>query len=135
EPPMIASLFLVAAAATGIAADSVVYPVLNHDRPAGTMVVTRKGDSVRVRYIFTDRNRGTRIEMREVLRGNAVISLESRPVLADDRSGEPTIRTEVIGDSIRQTTPTRTAAEKIVPGTYYTLSFTPFDEVRLARHL
>ena len=75
------------------------------------------------------------VEMREVLRGDSVISLESRPVLPDDRSGEPTIRTEVIGDSIRQTSPTRTSAEKIIPGTYYTLTFTPFDQVRLARHL
>src|SRR3954464_14513719 len=98
--------FLLAAA---VAADSVVYPVLNHDRPAGTMVVTRNGDSVRVRYMFTDRNRGTRIEMREVLRGDAVVSLESRPVLADERSGDPTVRLDLIGDSVRTTTPARTS--------------------------
>ena len=132
---MIASLFLTATAATLIAADSVVYPVLNHDRPAGTMVVTRNGDSVRVRYIFTDRNRGTRLEMREVFRGDAVVSLESRPVLADERSGDPTIRIELFADSIRQTTPTRTSTEKALPGTYYTLTFTPYDQVRLAKHL
>jgi len=79
---MLVSLFLAAATATAVAADSIVYPVLNHDRPAGTMVVTRNGDSVRVRYIFTDRNRGTRLEMREVFRGDAIVSMESRPVLA-----------------------------------------------------
>src|SRR6476620_8317496 len=128
---MIASLFLAAAAATSVAADSIVYPVLNHDRPAGTMVVTRNGDSVRVRYIFTDRNRGTRIEMREVFRKDAVVSLESRPVLADDRSGDPTIRIEMFADSIGQTTPARTSAEKAIPGTYYTLTFTPYDQARL----
>ena len=129
------SLFLAAIAATSIAADSIVYPVLNHDRPAGTMVVTRHGDSVRVRYMFTDRNRGTRIEMREVLRGDAVVSLESRPVLADERSGDPTIRLEMFGDSVRQTTPAKTSTDKALPGTYYTLNFTPFDEARLAKHL
>jgi len=131
---MLASI-LAAAAATVIAADSIVYPVLNHDRPAGTMVVTRNGDSVRVRYIFTDRNRGTRIEMREVFRKDAVVSLESRPVLADDRSGDPTIRIEMFADSIRQTTPARTSTEKAIPGTYYTLTFTPYDQARLAKHL
>ncbi len=130
---MFASLLLAAAAAT--AADSIVYPVLNHDRPAGTMVVTRNGDSVRVRYIFTDRNRGTRLEMREVFRGDAVVSMESRPVLADERSGEPTIRIDLFADSIRQTTPTRTSTEKALPGTYYTLTFTPYDQARLAKHL
>jgi hypothetical protein len=112
---MLASLFLTAAAATTIAADSVVYPVLNHDRPAGTMVVTRNGDSVRVRYIFTDRNRGTRIEMREVFRGDAVVSMESRPVLADERSGDPTIRIELFADSIRQITQARTSTDKALP--------------------
>src|SRR3954464_11620622 len=99
--------FLLAAA---VAADSVVYPVLNHDRPAGTMVVTRNGDSVRVRYIFTDRNRGTRIEMREVLHGDAAISPESRSILPDDRTGDLINRIEIVGDSIRQTTAARTSS-------------------------
>ena len=125
--------FLLAAAT--VAADSVVYPVLNHDRPAGTMVVTRNGDSVRVRYIFTDRNRGTRLEVREVVRGDAVVSLENRPVLADDRTGDPTFRVEIVGDSIRQTTPQRSTTEKVEPGVYYTATFTPFDQVRFARYL
>src|SRR3982750_1383710 len=97
--------FLLAATTAVVPNDSTVYAVLNHDRPAGTMVVTRNGDTVRVRYIFTDRNRGTRIEMREVAHGDAVVSLESRPILADDRSGDPTIRLEIVGDSIRQVTP------------------------------
>src|SRR4051794_24031723 len=96
------TLFCLAAAAV-ISADSIVYPVLNHDRPAGAMVVTHTGDTIRVRYMFTDRNRGTRVEMREVLRGDTIVSLESRPVLADERAGDPTIRIELFGDSIRQT--------------------------------
>jgi len=127
--------FLLAAATAATAADSVVYPVLNHDRPCGTMVVYRNGDSVRVRYVFTDRNRGTRIEMREVLRDDMVASLESRPVLADDRAGEPTFRIEIAGDSIRQVSAQRSSIEKVVPGIYYTATFTPFDQVRFARYL
>jgi imidazolonepropionase-like amidohydrolase len=127
---------LIAAAATLLAAaDSVVYPVLNHDRPAGTMVVTRNGDSVRVRYVFTDRNRGTRLELREVVRGDALVSLENRPVLADGRAGDPTFRIEIVGDSIRQTTPQRSTTEKVTPGVYYTATFSPYDQVRFARYL
>jgi len=52
--------------AVALATDSTVYPVLNHDRSAGTMVVVRRGDSVTVRWVFTDRNRGVRIETRYV---------------------------------------------------------------------
>jgi imidazolonepropionase-like amidohydrolase len=141
---MIASLAFAAAAAVvgkpavvaaATSADSTVYTLLNHERPAGTMVVTRNGDSVRVRYIFTDRNRGTRIEMREVLHGDAVMSLESRSILPDDRTGDLINRIEMVGDSIRQTTATRTSSEKALPNTYYTLTFTPFDQARLAKHL
>jgi imidazolonepropionase-like amidohydrolase len=127
--------FLLAAATTLAAPDSIVYPVLNHDRPCGTMVVTRHGDSVRVRYIFTDRNRGTRMEMREVLHNDVIASLESRPVLPDDRAGDPTFRIEIVGDSIRQTTPQRSSIEKVSPGVYYTATFTPFDQARFARYL
>ena len=131
------SLTVLAVAATIVvpSADSIVYPVLNHDRPAGTMVVTRNGDSVRVRYVFTDRNRGTRLETREVIRGNTLLSFETRPVLPDDRAGDPTIRFEMLGDSIRTTTPTRSSTEKAQPGVYYTFTFTPFDQARLAKYL
>jgi imidazolonepropionase-like amidohydrolase len=132
---MLTSLLAAITAVTVGAADSTIYPVLNHDRPAGTMVVTHNGDSVRVRYIFTDRNRGTRVEMRYVIRGDSVLSMESRPVLPDDRADEPTIRVEIIGDSVRQWTAARTVVGKAERGTYYTITFTPFDQARLAKHL
>ncbi|HTE45014.1 MAG TPA: hypothetical protein VK636_07205, partial [Gemmatimonadaceae bacterium] len=128
-------LIYLLAAAVVAGADSTVYPILNHDRLAGTMVVTRTGDSVRVRYMYTDRNRGTRLEMRYVIRGDSVLSLESRPVLPDDRAGDPTIRVEIVGDSVRQWTAGRTVVGKAEKGTYYTITFTPFDQARLAKHL
>ena len=126
--------FLVAAA---VASDSTVYPVLNHDRPAGTMTVWRRagGDSVTVRWVFTDRNRGTRLEARYVFRDGRVVFLESRPVLADDRSGDPTSRFEVVGDSLRRWTPARTAMEVFHPDVYYAPVFTPFDEATAAHFL
>ena len=55
--------------------------------------------------------------------------------VADDRAGDPTFRVEIIGDSIRQTTPQRSTTEKLAPGVYYTATFTPFDQVRFARYL
>jgi len=127
---MFALLFAVA-----LATDSTVYPVLNHDRPAGSMVVVRHGDSVTVRWIFTDRNRGTRLETRYVLRDGHIVFSENRPILADDRSGEPTSRLEVVGDSIRRWTPARTTTEAYHADLYYGSTFTPFEEVALARFL
>jgi len=127
---MFALLFAVA-----LATDSTVYPVLNHDRSAGSMVVVRHGDSVTVRWMFTDRNRGTRLETRYVFRDGRIVYSENRPVLADDRSGEPTSRLEVVGDSIRRWSPARTTTEAYHADIYYSSTFTPFDEVALARFL
>ncbi len=128
-------LIALLASALFASADSTVYPVYNHDRLAGSMVVTRSGDSVRVRYIFTDRNRGTRTEVRYAMRGDSAWFMEYRPVLGDGRAGEPAARLEIVGDSVRQWSPVRTTTEKLLPGTYYALNFTPFDQARLARHL
>ncbi|HEY4658176.1 MAG TPA: hypothetical protein VIH11_01585, partial [Gemmatimonadaceae bacterium] len=51
-------------AAIPVAGDSTTWVILNHGRPAGDLVVVRNGDSLVVRYIFVDRNRGTRLETR-----------------------------------------------------------------------
>ncbi len=99
------TLLLAAALA---ADDSTVYPVLNHDRPAGSMVVARHGDTTIVRFVFTDRNRGTRLYSRYVTHDGRMLSIENRPILPDDRLGDPTFRFEILGDSIRQWTPART---------------------------
>ena len=123
------------AAALTLAADSTVYPVLNHDRPAGSMTVWRHGDSTTVRYVFTDRNRGTRLETRYVFRDGRIVFSENRPVLADGRSGDPTARFEVVGDSVRQWTPSRTTMEAFKRDVYYGFGFTPFDDATLARFL
>jgi imidazolonepropionase-like amidohydrolase len=99
------------------------------------MVVVRHGDSVTVRWIFTDRNRGTRLETRYVLRDGRIVFSENRPILADDRSGEPASRLEVVGDSIRRWTPARTTTEAYHADLYYGSTFTPFEEAALARFL
>src|SRR5262245_37500000 len=122
-------------AATIAATDTTVYPVLNHGRVAGSMVVVRRGDTVTVRYVFTDRNRGTRVETRSVMNGDAIRWFETRPVLADEQAGDPISRIEVVGDSVRRITPTRTTTEAIPSGTYLNVTGTPLDQARLAAYL
>ncbi len=134
--PQIDTMFISLLLASVVASsDSVVYPVVNHGRPAGSMVVTRAGDSLSVRFVFTDRNRGARLHARYVLRDGRTTWAELRPVLADDRIGEPTSRLEVIGDSLRRWSPTATSTERIQPDVYYQLGATPYDQVLLARYL
>ena len=123
------------AAAALAASDSTVYPVLNHGRVAGSMIVVRRGDSVTVRYVFTDRNRGARVETRYITHGDALVHAESRPVLANNETGEPTTRIDVSADSLHRVSGSQTVAEKVQPGMFYTLNATPFDEVRLAKFL
>jgi imidazolonepropionase-like amidohydrolase len=120
-----------------LAAQEIVYPVYNHDRPAGSMVVSRpaNGDSVRVRWIFTDRNRGVRLDVRYHLRGDSVVGIESRPVLPDGSAGDPTTRLEIVGDSVRRWSPGAPSATKAEPGVFYTLTYTPFEELRTAKYL
>ncbi|HEY9229032.1 MAG TPA: amidohydrolase family protein [Gemmatimonadaceae bacterium] len=122
-------------AALVAANDSTVYPVLNHGRVAGSMVVVTRGDSVTVRYVFTDRNRGARVELRYLIRGDSLRWAENRPVLANEQAGEPTMRMEVVGDSLRRTTQGRTTTEKLAAGTFLGVPFTPWDQARLASYL
>ena len=121
--------------ASALAGDSTVYPVLNHNRVAGSMVVVRRGDTVTVRYVFTDRNRGVRLAERYAFHDGHVVYAEARPVLADDRLGEPTSRLEIVGDSVRRWTPIRSSTEHVEPDVYYGGLGTPYDELALADYL
>jgi imidazolonepropionase-like amidohydrolase len=90
--------------AQGSRRDSVRYVVDNHGRAAGDLTVVRTADSIVVRYVFTDRNRGTRLESRYRLGpGGTIVAAESRPVLADGTAGERTEWFEIAGDSARFT--------------------------------
>jgi len=119
--------------------DSVVYNIYNHGRPAGKMVVWHWGDSARVRYMYTDRNRGARAETRYHIVGGAPVGIEYRSVLANGTASEPMARVELFGDSVRRWSPSKTVTTKMEPGVDYSLSFagivTPFDELRVAKRL
>ncbi len=143
--PLVAALALPAL----VAPDTVRYPILNHGRAAGEMLVIRDGSSVVVRYIYVDRNRGQRVEARYRLSPSGdVIASEMRSIAADGVAGEPTIRYEVAADSARWTSaapggrgapnggpgPT-TRAVKLEPGMFFHIGGIPWGNALLVRHL
>jgi imidazolonepropionase-like amidohydrolase len=148
ETFMMLTLFLPIATALGLATspptvapDTTRYPVLNHGRLAGEMLVIRDGSSVVVRYIYTDRNRGQRIEGRYRLSSAGdLIGLESRQIGPDGVAGAPTFTYEVVGDSARWTGPagrgsTNTRTVKYEPGLYFRSGGIPWESALLVRHL
>ena len=124
--------------------DTTRYPVLNHGRLAGEMLVVRDGNSAVVRYIYTDRNRGQRLEGRYRLSpAGDLIGLEMRSIGADGVAGQPTFTYQVAGDSARwtgsggrgATNGGRGSAVKYEPGMYFRTGGIPWESALLARHL
>lgn len=140
---MIPFLLLLAA----VTADTTPYVVLNHGRPAGTMTVVHTGDSVIVRYLYVDRNRGQRVEMRYHLAGaDAVLGYEMRAVEVDGSPGAPMSRYDIVGDSGHLTLTVggrggrgggapRTLAAPSDTSLFPNSRPTPFDEALMARFL
>ena len=112
---VIPTLFHLAPPPSPVAPDTTRYPVLNHGRLAGEMTVIRDGSNVVVRYIYTDRNRGQRLEGRYTLSATGdLVALESRAIGPDGVAGQPTFTYQVKGDSARWTGPA--GARKVRPG-------------------
>ena len=112
--------------------------VMNHGREAGTLTASVAGDSLTVRWIYTDRNRGGRVETRYRLAADRTpLGGEQRGVLADGTAGPPSERFELVGDSVKLTVgagPGRMQAR--APGGYAGLrNGTPYEQALLARHL
>ena len=127
---------LLALAALAAVADSTTYVVLNHGRPAGDMVVRTVGDTVTVRYVFVDRNRGTRVEQRYRFGDDGrIVAGESRPIGPDGRAGDPTDRFEVVADSVRRSGRGGTSSVARTAETWFGLGGTPYDQALLARWL
>src|SRR3990172_6797454 len=92
---------LLALAASAVVTDTTRWIVSNHGREAGDLVVVRTADSAIVRWVFTDRNRGTRVELRYQLNANGeLVRGEQRPVLADGSAGAPTDGFEAGADPV-----------------------------------
>ena len=127
---------LLALAAATLAPDSTRWIVSNHGREAGDLVVITTVDSARARFVFTDRNRGTRVETRYRLGASgAWRSGETRAVLPDGSAGPATDAFTVTGDSIRFGV-ANGAAVALPKGTFATLrTVTPWEQAALARWL
>ena len=73
---------LLALVASLVSADTTRYAVDNHGRTAGEMVIVTNADSVSVRWVFTDRNRGSRVETRyRIGAGGTPVAGEMRPLI------------------------------------------------------
>jgi imidazolonepropionase-like amidohydrolase len=98
---MIAPLLSLLAAATVAASDTTAYVVLNHGRWAGDLTIVHAGDSTISRFIYTDRNRGTRIETRYRFGSdNTLRAAEVRQIAADGTAGPAMQGFTVRGDSV-----------------------------------
>lgn len=140
--------FLPVAVPAAAAQDTTRYPVLNHGRPAGEMLVIRDGGSVVVRYIYTDRNRGGRVEARYRFNSSGdVVAADQRAIGPDGLAGEPLVRYEVTGDSARWTSGGRGGAAgpaqgrggssmtvKLERGMYFRMGV-PWDDANLTQYL
>lgn len=134
---------LLAAAATFVtsaqAGDTTIFAIDNHGRRAGDLVVVATGDTVVARLVFTDRNRGSRIETRHVVgRDGRPLRGELRPVLADSSAGAPSESFDVRGDSVRITLTGRDPFSAVLaPHGWPALrgQTTSFEQAALARHL
>ncbi|MFA6165987.1 MAG: amidohydrolase family protein [Gemmatimonadaceae bacterium] len=130
---------LLALAASTVAADTTRWIVSNHGREAGDLVVVRTADSAIVRWVFTDRNRGTRVEMRYQLNAKGdLLRGQQRPVLMDGTAGAPTDGFEAGVDSVWYGLGNgmpRTAMRR-PSGAFVTVrAGTPWEQAKLARFL
>ncbi len=118
---MIAPLLSLLAAATIAASDTTAYVVLNHGRWAGDLVIVHAGDSTVSRYIYTDRNRGTRVETRYRFGANKeLLGAEVRQVAADGTAG-PAMQGFTVLDDAVYNVPSGRAAPAPAPGSSVTL--------------
>jgi imidazolonepropionase-like amidohydrolase len=129
-PPLLTFATLLTVGAPG---DTTRWIVSNHGRRAGDLTVVRSADSIVARFVFTDRNRGTRIETRYRIGADGrTIGGEARPVLADGRAGDPIDAFQIVGDSVL----TGTMRLKHDTAAWTGLrSGTPWEQAQLARFL
>lgn len=123
--------------ATG-AQSTPAWTVDNHGRRAGDLTVAMRGDTVVARWLYTDRNRGGRVETRTLRAADGTIRFaEQRTIDAEGRAGALVQRVELVGDSVRLTdaagTPRMVAR---APDALIALRVgTPLDAAELARTL
>ncbi len=119
-----------------VAADTVVYPITNHGRPAGEMRVVRDADSIVVTYAHVDRQRGRWLQARYGVDASGnIVAGEYRPMTREGVVSAATERYRIVGDSV---TFMRSGAERSMArrGGFFALgNATPFDLALQVRHL
>jgi len=139
--PSLFAVILLAALASGSAKAQTAassWIVDNHGRTAGTMEVRRTRDSLVVRHVYTDRNRGGRVETRYALGPDgSVRGGEQRAVLPDGSAGPAMERFEVVGDSVRFTfgTAPATTIARTATSIVGLRGGTPFEQALIAQKL
>lgn len=137
-------LLLLLGAAQLPARDSLDYLVWNHGRRAGEMQVVTVGDSVRVRYLHVDRQRGPRVEASYRLQGGRPVWGEVRSggaqAAAADIAGRPVPLAaesfELRGDVVRSWDARDTTSSALPAAGYFIpRTTTPFDDAALAAYL
>ena len=139
---MIGTLLTLAAVVLTASSDTSSYVVLNHGRRAGDLVIVRAGDSTVARWIFVDRNRGTRIETRYRFGADKhLASADTRQIAPNGIASDAIGGFEVRGDSLRNLVTNgrgggSPSTVKIDAGTYVGLrNGAPYDQALLAAYL
>ncbi|MGE3617348.1 MAG: amidohydrolase family protein [Gemmatimonadales bacterium] len=124
------------------APDPARWLVDNHGRVAGELTAVRTGDSVVVRFIYTDRNRGARVETRYRLGPNGQpVGGSLARIGPDGVAGRPTEAFRIAGDSVHfeveNGVRTAASAARVEAGAWvgFSTGGTPWEEAALARHL
>jgi imidazolonepropionase-like amidohydrolase len=98
---MLASLLLAATVTVAAAADTTIYPVMNHGLPAGEMRVVTDGDSIVITYSHVDRQRGRWVQTRYGTVDGRVMRGETRPMTRTGEVSPAQEQFEFVGDSVR----------------------------------
>lgn len=129
-------MLLSLALSVALAADTLVYPVLNHGRPAGEMRVVHDADSVVVTYAHIDRNRGRWVQSRYTVDASGrLVAGESRPMTRSGEVSAATDRYRFDGDSVRFQRGNSERALARNGGFYPLNNATAWDQAASVRHL
>jgi hypothetical protein len=129
-------MLLVLTLSLAAAADTLVYPVLNHGKPRGEMRVVSDADSVVITYGHIDRNRGRWVQNRYTVdAAGRIVAAEARPMTRDGEVSAATERYRVHGDSVTVTRGTITRGMPRGTGYVALNNATAYDLAATVRHL
>ncbi len=119
------------------ASDTTRYVVLNHGRAAGEMMVAAAGDSAAVRYVYQDRQRGPRMQVRYRFGADGTVLVrEAAGLSAAAQPASVTERFEATAGEMRWSSAGDSGRVRRESGAFYLpRGGTPYDRALLAAHL